>query len=86
MTADFAVALPASRTFQEVRSLQDRVTAKLILDDENRLLQAHEEHYKLVDYVEQKDLESYERLMRKHIERSKQTCLMALEETNLPRG
>ena len=56
------------------------------ISKENRRHAAHAEHYKLVDYVEQKDLESFERLMRKHIERSKQTCLMALEETNLPRG
>ena len=56
------------------------------ISKENRRSAAHAEHYKLVDYVEQKDLESFERLMRKHIERSKQTCLMALEETNLPRG
>lgn len=51
------------------------------ISKENRRHAAHEEHYKLVDYVEKKDLESFERLMRKHIERSKQTCLMALEES-----
>ena len=55
------------------------------ISKEDRRHAAHAEHYKLVDYVEQKDLESFERLMRKHIERSKQTCLLALEETNLPR-
>ena len=46
---------------------------------ENRRESAHKEHYQLVEYVEQKDLESFERLMRKHIERSKETCLMALK-------
>ena len=55
------------------------------ISKEDRRHAAHAEHYKLVDYVEQKDLESFERLMRKHIERSKQTCLLALEETSLPR-
>ena len=55
------------------------------ISKEDRRHAAHAEHYKLVDYVEQKDLESFERLMRKHIERSKQTCLLALEETNLTR-
>ena len=37
----------------------------------------------LVDYIEQRDLESFEKLMRKHIERSKETCLMALKESKL---
>ena len=50
---------------------------------ENRRHAAHQEHHRLVDYVESRDLESFERLMRKHIERSKQTCLMALEESKL---
>ena len=36
-----------------------------------------------MDYVENRDLESFEQLMRKHIDRSKQTCLMALEESKL---
>lgn len=49
---------------------------------ENRRKSAHEEHYKLVDYVEQKDLESFTRLMQKHIERSKETCLIALREAH----
>ncbi len=49
---------------------------------ENRRKVAHEEHYKLVDYVEQRDLENFEKLMRKHIERSKETCLIALEEAH----
>ena len=39
-----------------------------------------------MDYVEQKDLESFEKLMRKHIERSKETCLLALEESKLKRN
>ena len=29
----------------------------MAISQENRLLQAHEEHYKLVDYIEQRDLE-----------------------------
>ena len=50
---------------------------------ENRRHAAHQEHHRLVDYVENRDLESFEQLMRKHIDRSKQTCLMALEESKL---
>ena len=49
---------------------------------ENRRKVAHEEHYKLIDYVEQRDLERFEKLKRKHNERSKETCLTALEEAH----
>jgi len=49
---------------------------------ETRRKSAHEEHYKLVEYVEQRDLENFEKLMRKHIERSKETCLAALAEAH----
>jgi DNA-binding GntR family transcriptional regulator len=49
---------------------------------ENRRRVAHEEHYKLIEYVEQHDLENFEKLMRRHIERSKETCLTALEEAH----
>ena len=49
---------------------------------ETRRKSAHQEHYQLVDYVEKKDLENFTRLMQKHIERSKETCLIALEEAH----
>lgn len=50
----------------------------MAIRQENRRTQAHEEHYKLVEYVEKRDLEHLEKLMRKHIERSKENCLTAL--------
>ena len=50
---------------------------------ETRRHAAHREHHQLVDFIEARDLENFEKLMRKHIERSKQTCLMALEESKL---
>lgn len=50
----------------------------MAIRQENRRAQAHEEHYKLVEYVEKRDLEHFEKLMRKHIERSKENCLAAL--------
>ena len=50
----------------------------MAIRQENRRSQAHEEHYKLVEYVEKRDLEHLEKLMRKHIERSKENCLDAL--------
>ena len=51
----------------------------MAIRQENRRTQAHEEHYKLVEYVEKRDLEHLEKLMRKHIERSKEKCLEALK-------
>lgn len=52
----------------------------LSIRQENRRPQAHEEHYKLVDYIEQRDRENFEQLTRKHIERSKENCLAALRQ------
>ena len=50
----------------------------MAIRQENRRTQAHEEHYKLVEFVEQKDLEHFQKLMNRHIERSKECCLQAL--------
>jgi len=50
----------------------------MAIQQENRRVAAHEEHHRLVDYVEKRDLESFEKLMRTHIERSKENCLAAL--------
>lgn len=58
-----------------------RFSAMSIAKEERRPA-AHSEHYRLVEYVEARDLEGFESLMRKHIERSKQNCLAALEEKN----
>ena len=54
----------------------------LSIAKENRRHAAHEEHYQLVDFVEKKDLHSFEQLMQKHIERSKRNCLQALADQN----
>ena len=51
----------------------------MAIQQENRRSSAHEEHHKLVDLVEQKDLPALEELMRHHIERSKECCLAALK-------
>lgn len=51
----------------------------MAIRQEDRRVQAHEEHHKLVDYIEQRDLEHLEKLTRRHIERSKENCLAALE-------
>ena len=52
----------------------------MAIRQENRRVQAHEEHYKLVEYIENKDLEHLEKLTKKHIERSKENCLAALAQ------
>lgn len=50
---------------------------------ESRRSAAHQEHYQLVDFIEKRDLEGFEQLMRKHIERSKENCLAAVAEKQL---
>ena len=50
----------------------------MAIRQENRRSQAHEEHYKLVEYIEKRDLENFQALMHRHIERSKENCLEAL--------
>ena len=52
----------------------------MAIRQENRRVQAHDEHYKLVEYIESKDLEHLEKLTKKHIERSKENCLAALAQ------
>ena len=55
----------------------------LSIAKEPRRQAAHREHYQLVELVEHKDLEGFQELMGKHIERSKQTCLAALAESRI---
>ena len=50
----------------------------MAIHQENRRSQAHEEHHRLVEYIENRDLERFQKLMNKHIERSKENCLAAL--------
>lgn len=52
----------------------------MAIRQEDRLLEAHHEHYALVDYVEKRDLTSFQELMGHHIDRSKEMCLAALAE------
>ena len=57
--------------------------SQMSIAKEDRRIASHQEHHRLVDYVEARDLENFAKLMRKHIERSKQNCLLALEESKL---
>lgn len=58
-----------------------RFSALSIAREQRRSL-AHEEHHQMVDLVEKRDLEAFTELTRKHIERSKVTCLQALAAQN----
>ena len=50
----------------------------MAIRQENRRSAAHQEHHRLVDYVEAKDLDRFTELTKKHIERSMENCLDAL--------
>lgn len=50
----------------------------MAIRQEDRRNAAHEEHHRLVDLVEAKDLEQFTELTRRHIERSMENCLAAL--------
>ncbi len=52
----------------------------MAIRQEDRLLEAHKEHYALVDFIEQRDLACFQDLMERHINRSKEMCLAALAE------
>lgn len=54
--------------------------SEISIAKEKRRHSAHQEHHDMVTLVEARDVESLEKLVRKHIERSKETCLAALEE------
>ena len=50
----------------------------MAIRQENRRAAAHEEHHRLVDYVESKDLKHFTELTQHHINRSMENCLAAL--------
>ena len=76
------------RTIRAIEGQDEYITrfSALSIAKEDRRSAAHEEHHQLVDYVEKKDLAGFQALMHKHIERSKETCLRALQESNLRRN
>ncbi len=52
--------------------------SSMAIQQEDRRTAAHQEHHRLVNYVEQKNLEKFTELTKKHIERSMENCLAAL--------
>jgi DNA-binding GntR family transcriptional regulator len=57
----------------------------LSIAKDTRRADAHQEHYKVVEMIENRDLPGLQAVMRKHIEGSKQSCLAALKETAVPK-
>ena len=84
LARDFHASLTAIshlRRIVRVIESQDeyiRRFSAMAIEQESRREAAHREHHLLVDYVEAKDLESFQKLMASHIERSKENCLAAL--------
>lgn len=58
-----------------------RYFSAMAIAKEERRSDAHHEHHLLVDYVEQRDLESFSILMQHHIERSRLACIAAMRDT-----
>lgn len=52
----------------------------MAIRQEDRLASAHQEHYRMVELVEKRDLPELQALMLQHIERSKENCLAALTQ------
>lgn len=50
----------------------------MAIRQENRRSSAHQEHHRLVELLEKRDLEGFTALISAHIERSKENCLAAL--------
>lgn len=80
--AELTAVSGLKRTISAIAGQDEYITrfSALAIAKEDRRHAAHQEHHELVNLVEKRDLEGFERLMRKHIERSKQTCLLALEQ------
>lgn len=77
-----------NRILRVIESQDEYITrfSAVSIAKEDRRHDAHREHHRLVDYIEAHDLASFEKLMRLHIDRSKQMCLLALENSPLSRG
>lgn len=84
MARDFHSTLTGICTKRRVLAMlesQDEYVRRfsaMAIVQEDHLISAHMEHYRLVDLVEARDLQGFEELMRRHIERSRETCIAAL--------
>ncbi len=69
-----------NRILRVMESQDEYITrfSAMAIREEKHLQEAHQEHYRLVDLVEQRDLPAFQQLMQKHINDSKTCCLRAL--------
>lgn len=70
-----------NRILRVIETQDEFVTrfSAMAIKQEDRRSSAHQEHYQIVDYLEKRDFDNLQKLMEKHIERSKDTCIQALK-------
>lgn len=70
------------RILRVIESQDEYITrfSAMSIAQESRRLEAHQEHHEIVDCLEKRDLPRLQTLMQKHIERSKENCLAALNK------
>ena len=71
-----------TRILRVIESQDEYITrfSAMSIAQETRRPQAHQEHHQIVEYLEKRDLENLQLLMKSHIERSKENCLAALSQ------
>ena len=71
-----------TRILRVIESQDEYITrfSAMSIAQETRRPQAHQEHHQIVEYLEKRDLENLQLLMKSHIERSKEKCLAALSQ------
>lgn len=80
--AQFTQISGLNRILRVIESQDEFITrfSAMAISQENRREAAHKEHYRMVKYLEQKDLGKLQSLVQKHIDRSKENCLVALAQ------
>ena len=70
------------RILRVIESQDEYITrfSAMSIAQESRRLEAHQEHHQIVGCLEKRDLPRLQALMQKHIERSKENCLAALNK------
>ena len=81
-TAAHAAICGQNRILRVIEGQDEFITrfSAMAIRQEDRLLEAHREHYALVEFIEKRDLAGFQDLMERHINRSKEMCLAALAE------
>jgi len=71
-----------ARILRVIESQDEYITrfSAMSIAQENRRHEAQQEHYEIVDCLQKRDLDRLQSIMQKHIERSKENCLTALNK------